>query len=158
METLYFDVLKLGYHLGLAIVVGGGLMVGAAAPAIFRTVRSRGEAANVFAAVLARYDGAAILALLLVASTTILRAIGFEDASDTRIVMKWVLLALMAFATLYSVGWAGPVARAIRTQTPDFDDLPDNDVRRREFRSLHERSRRALSLAVLFGAIAMFFS
>jgi hypothetical protein len=158
VETLYYDILKLGYHLGLAIIVGGGLMVGAAAPAIFHTMRSRGEAANVFAAVLARYDGAAILALLLVASTTILRATGFEDASDSRIIIKWALLALMALATLYSVGWAGPVARAIRTQTPDFDDLPDNDMRRREFRSLHERSRRALSLAVLFGAIAIFFS
>ncbi len=59
---------------------------------------------------------------------------------------------------LYASAWANPVARAIRKQTPGFDDLPDNDVRRREFRALHRRSTRAFSLAVLLGVIALFFS
>jgi len=160
VDTLYFDLLKLGYHIGLAVLVGGGLVVGsAAAPAIFRAVRSRGEAANVFASVLARYDGLAILALLVVALTTVLRAVAFdEDAGDLRIATRWVALALMGAATLYGSAWADPVARSIRRQTPGFDDLPDADVRRREFRSLHERSRRALSAVVLFGAIAILLS
>ena len=36
--------------------------------------------------------------------------------------------------------------------------LPDNDVRRREFRTLHQRSTRAFRLAVVLGVIALFFS
>ena len=160
MDTLSFDLLKLGYHIGLAVLVGGGLVVGsAAAPAIFRAVRSRGEAANVFAGVLARYDGLAILALLVVALTTVLRAVAFEeDPGDLRIATRWVALAHMGATTLYGSVWANPVARAIRRQTPGFDDLPETDPRRREFAALHERSRRALSAVVLFGLVAIFLS
>ena len=160
MDTLYFDLLKLGYHLGLAVIVGGGLALGAfAAPAIFRTLRSRSEAGTVFGAVLERFDGAAIIALVLVGLTTVLRAGAVdEDPRDLRILARWIALALMGAATLYASAWASPVARAIRRQTPGFDDLPESDLRRREFRSLHRRSTRAFTIAVVLGVVALFFS
>ena len=160
VDTFYFDLLKLGYHLGLAVIVGGGFALGAlAAPAIFRALRSRGDAGTVFGAVLERYDGVAILALIVVGLTTILKAGAFdEDPRDLRIVARWVALALMGAATLFASAWASPVARSIRKQTPGFDDLPEHDVRRREFRSLHARSRRAFTFAVLFGAVALYLS
>ena len=160
VDTLYFDLLKLGYHLGLAVIVGGGFALGAlAAPAIFRSLRSRSEAGTVFGAVLERYDGIAILALLVVALTTVLRAgAADEDPRDLRIVARWMALAAMGAATLYASAWASPVARAIRRQTPGFDDLPESDIRRREFRILHERARRAFSFAVLLGAVALYLS
>lgn len=160
MDTLYFDLLKLGYHLGLAVIVGGGFALGAlAAPAIFRTLRSRGEAGTVFGAVLERYDGFAIIALIVIGLTTILKAGAFdEDPRDVRIVLRWVALVLMGTLVLYGSAWANPVARAIRKQTPGFDDLPEHDLRRREFRALHDRSRRAFTIAVLLGAVALYFS
>ena len=160
VDTLYGDVLRAGYHLGLAVIVGGGFALGAlAAPAIFTTMRSRGEAGTVFGAVLERYDGVAILALIVIGLTTVLKAGAFdEDPRDLRIVLRWVSLVLMGIAVLYGSAWANPVARAIRKQTPGFDDLPDNDVRKREFRSLHARSARAFSIAVLLGALALYFS
>jgi len=140
--------------------VGGGFALGAlAAPAIFRTARSRGEAGTIFGAVLHRFDGVATSAVLLIGLTTVLRAgAADEDPRDLRILARWIVLALMSLATLYASAWASPVARAIRTQTPGFDDLPDNDARRREFRGLHERSRRAFSLAVLLGVLALYLS
>ncbi|HEX9435589.1 MAG TPA: DUF4149 domain-containing protein [Candidatus Limnocylindria bacterium] len=160
MDTFYGDVLRAGYHLGLAVIVGGGFALGAlAAPAIFRTIRSRGEAGTVFGAILERYDGFAILALILVALTTILKFRAFEeDPRDARTVLRWVALALMGMAVLYGSAWANPVARAIRKQTPGFDDLPDNDIRKREFRSLHARSARAFTIAVVFGVAAVYLS
>ena len=160
VDTLYGDVLRLGYHLGLAVIVGGGFALGAlAAPAIFRTLRSRGEAGTVFGAVLERFDGFAMLALIVVFLTSILKAGAFqEDLRDARIVIRWIALTLMGIAVLYGSAWANPVARAIRTQTPGFDDLPDNDLRKREFRSLHARSTRAFTIAVLLGVIALYFS
>ena len=160
MDTLYSDLLRLGYHVGLAVLVGGGFVLGAAAaPAVFGAMRSRAEAANVFGAVLSRYDGLALLALLVVAATTVLKAGAFdEDPTDWRILTRWVAIALMGAATMYGVAWAGPVARAIRKETPGFDDLPEGDVRRREFRALHDRARAALRLVVLFGLVALFFS
>jgi hypothetical protein len=160
VDTLYFDLLKLGYHVGVAVIVGGGFALGAlAAPAIFRTMGSRGAAGTVFGAVLERYDGVAILALILIGLTTILKAGAFdEDPRDLRILTRWVALVLMGIAVLYGSAWANPVARGIRKQTPGFDDMPESDIRRREFRALHARSARALTIAVLLGAIALYFS
>ncbi len=112
-----------------------------------------------FGAILQRFDGVAIAALLLIAATTVLRAgVADEDPRDTRILTRWIALALMGIATLYASAWASPVARGIRANTPGFDDLPDTDPRRREFRRLHARSTRAFSLAMLFGIVALFFS
>jgi uncharacterized protein DUF4149 len=142
------------------VIVGGGFALGAlVAPALFRTLRSRSEAGTVFGAILERFDGVAILALLLIAITALLRAgAADEDPHDPRILARWIALALMGIATLYASAWASPVARAIRKSTPGFDDLPENDVRRVEFRRLHARSTRAFSLAVLLGIVALFFS
>ena len=160
MATLYGDILRFAYGLGLAVIMGGGFALGAlAAPAIFRSLRSRADAGTVFGAILERFDGWAVLSLVVVVVTTFLKAGAFdEDVRDARILIRYVAIALMGLAVLYGAAWANPVARAIRKQTPGFDDLPENDVRRREFRALHARSARAFTLAVLFGAIALYFS
>ena len=158
MDTLSYDLLKLGYHLGLAIIVGGSLVLGAAAaPAIFATAKTRGEGGTTFGTVLARYDGLAILALLLVALTTVLKAFGYETVTP-QIVARWVALAVMGAATLYASAWANPIARGLRAATEDWDSLPETSSARREFMALHRRSRRAMSLAVLAGIAALFFS
>src|SRR5439155_46545 len=91
METLYFDLLQFLYHLALAILVGGAIVLGtAAAPAIFASIRSRGEAGAVFGAVLGRYDGLAILCVFLIVVTSVLKATAFEvtGAPETRLVIR----------------------------------------------------------------------
>ena len=161
METLYFDILQFTYHLALAVLVGGALVLGAAAaPAIFKAVASRGEAGAIFGAVLARYDGLAILSVVLVVVTSVLKAGAFEitGAPETRLVIRWLALVVLCGATLYSSAWANPVARAVRAQTPGWDDLRDDAPMRREFASLHQSSRRAMTVAVLAGTVAMFLS
>ena len=158
LDTLYFDLLKTAYHLGLAVLVGGSLVLGsAAAPAIFRAARTRGEGGTTFSGVLARFDGLALLSLVVVVLTTILRAVSFETV-DAQIVGRWVALALVAAATLYASAWSNPVARSIRQQTPAFDDLPENAPARVEFAKLHRGSRRAMTATVLFGVVALFLS
>lgn len=161
METIYFDTLQFLYHLALAILVGGALVLGAAtAPAIFASVRSRGEAGAIFAAVLGRYDGLAILCVVLIVVTSALKASAFEvtGAPETRLILRWLALLVLCGATLYSSAWANPVARSVRAQTPGWDDLRDDAPMRREFGSLHRSSRRAMTLAVVAGVIAMFLS
>ena len=161
METLYFDALQFVYHLALAILVAGALVLGAAAaPAIFASVRSRGEAGAIFGAVLARYDGLAILSVVLIVVTSVLKATAFEvtGAPETRLVIRWLALVVLCGATLYSSAWASPVARSIRTQTPGWDDLRDDAPMRREFQALHRSARRAMTVAILAGIVAMFLS
>jgi hypothetical protein len=154
----FFQVLQTAYHLGLAVIVGGGLALGgAAAPAIFRTVRSRAEAGTIFGAVLARYDGVAVFAVIVVWAATFLRAVNFE-IPDLVHQVRWVALGLMGIATLYASAWSNPVARSIRQQTQRFDELPLEHPSRREFSLLHARSTRAMSLAILLGVIALFLS
>ncbi|MGH2450348.1 MAG: DUF4149 domain-containing protein [Candidatus Limnocylindria bacterium] len=159
MDSLYFDLLKVAFHLGLAVLVGGSLVLGsAAAPAIFRAARSRAEAGTTFGDVLARFDGLAIVSLAAVVATTVLRAFSFEADPDIRIVLRWVFVGLLGASTLYASAWANPVARSIRRQTPGFDDLPPAHLARREFATLHGRSRRAMSATALFGVVVLFFS
>ncbi len=161
VETLYFDVLQFLYHLALAILVGGAVVLGAAAaPAIFAAVRSRGEAGAIFGAVLGRYDGLAILCVVLIVVTSVLKATAFEvtGVPETRLIVRWLALLLLSGATLYSSAWASPVARTIRAQTPGWDDLGDDAPLRREFASLHRSSRRAMSVATFAGIVALFLS
>jgi hypothetical protein len=161
VETLYFDLLQFVYHLALAILVAGALVLGmAAAPAIFASVRSRGEAGAIFGAVLGRYDGLAILCVILIVLTSILKAGAFEvtGTPETRLVLRWLALFVLCGATLYSSAWASPVARSVRAQTPGWDDLREDAPLRREFASLHQSARRAMTVAILAGIIAMFLS
>jgi uncharacterized membrane protein len=161
METIYFDTLQFVYHLALAVLVGGALVLGAAAaPAIFASVRSRGEAGAIFGAILGRYDGLAILCVVLIVLTSVLKATAFEvtGAPETRLVVRWLALLVLCGATLYASAWTNPVARSIRAQTPGWDDLRDDAPMRREFTTLHRSSRRAMSVAILAGVVAIFLS
>lgn len=160
MENLYFDVVQFLYHLALAILVGGGLVLGAVvAPAVFRTGSSRSEAGGLFGAALARWDGLAILAVIVVVITSALK-IGFEITGlpELRLITRWVALFLLCAAVIYSSGWANPVARSLRAQTPAFDDLAESTAVRREFAKLHAGSSRAMRLGVVAGLVALFLS
>lgn len=161
METLYADTLQFLYHLSLAIIVGGGLVLGSAvAPAVFRAVSSRGEAGGVFGAVLARWDGLAIFCVILIVVTSALKAGAYEvsGAPEARLVARWIALAVMAVAVVYSSGWANPVARSLRAQTPAWDEMPETTPMRREFAALHRRSSGAMRIAILAGLVGMFLS
>jgi uncharacterized membrane protein len=161
METLYGDTLQFLFHLSLAILVGGGLVLGSvAAPAIFKTMSSRGEAGTVFGAALARWDGLAILCVVLVIVTSVLKAGAYEvsGAPEGRLIARWIALALMAAAVVYSSGWANPVARSLRAQAPAWDEMPESTPLRREFAALHRRSSRAPRAGIIAGLVAMFLS
>jgi uncharacterized membrane protein len=156
---LSFDLLQFLYHLALAILVGGSLVLGTAvAPALFASSRSRADAGTLFGSVLARFDGLAIFSVIVLAVTSVLKALNFEvtETPDTRLVLRWLSLVLLGVATLYSSAWANPVARQIRAATAGFDEQPLSSPARSEFARLHQRSRRAMSVAVIFGLVALF--
>jgi len=158
VESLSFDLLQFLYHLSLAILVGGSLVLGTAvAPALFAS-RSRADAGTLFGSVLARFDGLAIFSVIALVITSVLKAVGFEvtGAPDVRLVLRWVALGALAIATLYSSAWANPVARQIRAATAGFEEQPQSSPARTEFARLHQRSRRAMSVAVVFGLLALF--
>ena len=160
METLYFDLLQFLYHLALALVVGGAIVLGSAvAPGVFKAARTRGEGGLLFGAILARYDQLAIIGIFVLAVTSLLKFIAFEDAAfGGRLAARWIALALLALSVLYGGAWSNPVARTLRAQTRDFDELPENSAARIEFAKLHRASTRAMRIAVLSGLAALFLS
>jgi type VI protein secretion system component VasK len=138
VESLYFDVLQFLYLLSLAILVGGAIVLGAPSH---------------------RYDQLAGLALLVLAITSVLKLFAFEDAAiGPRLVARWIALAVLAGAVLYASAWASSVARAFRTQTRDFEELPANSVARREYAKLTRSAARAMRVAVISGLVALFLS
>jgi hypothetical protein len=143
VETIYPDTLQFLYHLALAVIVGGGIVVLAAKPAEIRG-----------------WDGLAMLCVVLVVITSVLKAGAFElsGAPEARLLARWVALALVSAAVIYASGWAGPVTRTLRTQTRDFDDLPASAPARREAASLERSAARALRIAVIAGSVAMYLS
>lgn len=153
-ETLGFDLLHFLYVLSVALLVGGSTALGAVtAPTLFR-VLDRGAAGVAFGAILERWDGVAILAASVLVVTTGLRAAAFEDALAAR----FAAVLIVVVATLYSSAWANPIARTLRKQTRDFDDLPASSSERREFARYHARSRAAMGVAVLAGLVAVWTS
>jgi hypothetical protein len=161
VETVYGDTLQFLYHLALAILVGGGLVLGSAvAPGVFKTVSSRGEAGSIFGAVLARWDGLAIFCVILVVVTSALKAGAYEVSGmpEPRLIARWFALVVMSAAVIYSSGWANSVARTLRAQTPAWDELPESAPLRVEFAALHRSSSRAMRIAILAGLVAMYLS
>jgi uncharacterized membrane protein len=159
VETFSFDLLQFLYHLALAILVGGSLVLGTAvAPAVFAHARSRAEGGTLFGSVLSRFDGLAVFSVVVLVITSVLKALSFEvvGTPEVRLVLRWIALAILGLATLYSSAWANPVARQIRSATTGFDEQPSSSPARIEFARLHERSRRAMSVAVVFGLLAIF--
>jgi hypothetical protein len=92
--------------------------------------------------------------------TSALNAGAFEVSGlpELRLIARWVALVVMSGAVIYGSGWAGPVARSIRAQTRDFDDLPPSAPARGEFAKLHRASSSALRVAVIAGLVAMYLS
>ena len=157
MESLFFDVLHFLYFLSLAVVVGGGIALGAAAaPTLFREL-DRSRAGEVFGAILERWDSAAILAAILLVVTSLLKFFNFETG-EPRLALRYAAVALVVVATLYAVAWSNPLARGLRAQTPHFDDLPANAAPRVEFARYHARSRRAMTIALFAGLVALYLS
>lgn len=138
MESLYFDALQFVYHLSLAVLVGGAIVLD-------RPSR--------------RYDRFAGLALLGLVIATVLKAFAFEDTDvGPRLVARWVALAVLIVATLYAGAWAAPVASAYRRQSPDLDALSPTSGERLELAALERSALRALRVGALAGLVALFLS
>src|SRR5439155_1080356 len=121
VETLSFDLLQFLYHLALAILVGGSLVLGTAvAPALFGSAGSRGEAGTLFGSVLARFDGLAVFSVIVLVITSVLKAIGFEvtGTPDARLLLRWVALGVLALSTTWASASPSPANRPIRSPPP----------------------------------------
>ena len=144
-------VINLFYHLGLALWVGGTIVLGAlVAPALYRAL-PRQEAGGIFGPTLRRFARMRLVAIVVVIAAAAAKHALWERTATAWISLRWAAIAFMAAAVLYEIAGLEPALEARRVHlTPEMaEDHPD----RRAFNALHRRAE-GLMKATLVAALA----
>ena len=147
---------NLFYHLGLAIWIGGTLVLGAlVAPALFRAL-PRHEAGGIFGPTLRRFARVRVAALLVTILAAGVKYAIWEGGATPWIAIRWGALLFMAATVVYEVGFLERALEARRVHlTPE---MPEDHPERRAFNVLHKRAEGLLKGSVLAAVVAMLLS
>jgi uncharacterized membrane protein len=147
---------NLFYHLGLAIWIGGTVVLGAlVAPALFRAL-PRLEAGGIFGPTLRRFARVRIAALLVTIVAAAVKYAIWETNATLWIAVRWAALIFMAATLVYEVGYLERTLEARRVHlTPE---MAEDHPQRRAFNVLHKRAEGLLKGSVLAAVVAMLLS
>ena len=147
---------NLFYHLGLAIWIGGTLVLGAlVAPALFRAL-PRHEAGGIFGPTLRRFARVRVAALLVAILAAAVKYAIWESGATPWIAVRWAALLFMAATVVYEIGFLERDLEARRVHlTPQ---MPEDHPERRAFNVLHKRAEGLLKGSVLAAVVAMLLS
>lgn len=147
---------NLFYHLGLAIWIGGTVVLGAlVAPALFRAL-PRHQAGGIFGPALRRFARVRVFALLVVITAAAVKHFAWESGATLWIGVRWAALFVMAATLVYEIAYLERALEARRVHlTPE---MPEDDPRRRDFNSLHKRAELLLKTSVFAALAAMLLS
>lgn len=147
---------NLFYHLGLAVWIGGTLVLGAlVAPALFREL-PRQQAGGIFGQVLRRFARLRVVALLVTLVAAAVKYAIWETGAMLWIGVRWAALLFMAAALVYEIGSLERSLEARRVHlTPD---MPEDDPQRRAFNALHRRAEGLMKASLVAAVAAMLVS
>ena len=145
------------YHLGLAVWVGGTIVLGAlTAPALFRTL-PRPQAGAIFGTILRRFARVRIAALIAIIIGAGAKYLMWEThAISPWIVVRWLMIAFLAVSLVCEILIFEPQLEARRVLLKP--ELSADDPQRAAFNVLHRRAENLLRLALLAAVVALFFS
>jgi len=149
-------IVNLFYHLGLAVWVGGTIVLGAlVAPALFRAL-PRHQAGGIFGPTLRRFARVRLAAIVVIVAAAGVKHAVWERTSTTWISLRWACIAVMAAAVLYEIAGLEPALEARRVHlTPEMgEDHPD----RRAFNALHRRAEGLMKATLVAAVAAMLLS
>jgi hypothetical protein len=147
---------NLFYHLGLAIWIGGTLVLGAlVAPALFRAL-PRLEAGGIFGPTLRRFARLRVVALLITIVAAAVKYAVWESGAMLWIGVRWAALLFMAAALVYEIAFLERTLEARRVHLAP--EMAEDDPQRRQFNLLHKRAEGLLKTSVLAAVIAMLLS
>jgi uncharacterized membrane protein len=134
------------YHLGLAIWIGGALVLGAlVAPALFKAL-PRAEAGAIFGPTLRRFSRLRFVAIALVVIGAAAKYLIWErHAANLWIAIRWLAIAALAVDVAYEIGYLEPALERARGDSAAFGRL-------------HKRSEVLMKSALLAAVVALFFS
>lgn len=145
------------YQIGLAIWIGGTLVLGViVAPFLFKTL-PRHEAGAIFGPVLWRFARLRIVAILLIIFGGATRYLAWETHAVTAwIAVRWLAIAFLAFTVVVEIGILQPAMERLRLAlTPD---QPEDDPGRRAFQHLHRRAEVLMKASLVAAIITLFLS
>jgi len=147
---------NLVYHVGLAIWIGGTIVLGAlVAPALFRAL-PRPQAGGIFGPTLRRFARLRLGALIATILAAGVKHALWENTATVWIAIRWVALGFLAAAVLYELAYLEPRLEARRVHlTPDMgEDHPE----RRAFHVLHRRAESLMKASLVAALAAMLIS
>lgn len=144
------------YHAGLALWLGGAVVLGAlVAPLLFRSL-PRLEAGRIFGAILRRFARLRVAAIVVVIAAAAAKHLLWEQKATPWIAIRWAAIAFLAFAVLYEIGFLERALEARRVHlTPE---MPDEHPDRRGFQRLHRRAEGLMKVSLLAAVAAMLLS
>ncbi|HEY0157456.1 MAG TPA: DUF4149 domain-containing protein [Thermoanaerobaculia bacterium] len=147
---------NLFYHLGLAVWIGGTLVLGAlVAPALFREL-PRQQAGAIFGRTLRRFARLRVFALLVTLMAASIKYLIWATGSLGWIGIRSAALLFMAAALAYEIGSLEPALEARRVHlTPE---MPEDDPQRRAFHALHKRAEGLMKASLVAAVAAMLVS
>jgi len=134
------------YQIGLALWIGGSVVLGAlVAPALFKAM-PRAEAGAIFGPTLRRFSRLRVLAIALIITGAAAKYIGWErNATSPWIAIRWVAIALLAVTVLYEIAYLEPTMQRKRADATAFGKL-------------HRRSELLMKSALVVSVVALFLS
>jgi|GEM_PF-586281 len=156
MPNWSYLIVSLAYHLGLALWLGGGIVLGAlVAPTLFRSLPDRATAGTLFGQILRKYARLRVVAIVLSAGAAAAKEIFWEQHSmgiySRWIFFRWVCLALMAAILVYEILYLErAIGRAQREMTTEPAFRP-------VFDKLHHRAEALMKISMLAAVGALFF-
>lgn len=156
MPNWLYLITNLVYHLGLALWVGGALVLGAlVAPALFRAL-PRPAAGAIFGPTLRKFTRLRLDALVASILAAGVKQAVWERVATLWISLRWAALFVMAAIVVYELASLEPALEARRVHlTPEMaDDHPE----RQAFQRLHKRSESLMKVSVVAALVAMLLS
>ncbi len=153
MTTLLFPVGNGLQNLGLSVIIGGLLALGAfTAPVLFKHF-ARPEAGDAMTLIFRRYDMVLLIGLGLILGGELLRIIptGLPPLLSFPVIVRYVILAALGGMVLYSTLVLNPKIEALQDQ-PDFRS---NLEVREQFNRVHKLSEKLAKMELLAGVILL---
>jgi uncharacterized membrane protein len=146
MPNWLYLIVNVLYHLGLALWIGGAVVLGAlVAPALFSKL-PRQEAGGIFGPILRRFSRLRLVAVIVVILSAAAKHLVWEThASSIWIVIRWVAIAILTASVFYEIFYLEGALEARRGDSVAFTPL-------------HRRSENLMKVGLFAALIALFLS
>lgn len=158
MPNWLYIVTHTFYLLGLAVWIGGGVVLGAlVAPALFRSL-PRHQAGSIFGPILRRFSRLRLAAIVIMIVTAAIKHFVWEThVISPWIAIRWLALAVMAAIVLYELFGLERAMEGARPPSPvdgPTGEAPVSPL----FARLHRRSEMLMKAGLASAVVAMLLS